>query len=205
MPLSKIQKVNSCLGWQEEERDGRLKITTSKFSIFRENLLMDDSFHWASGKECWTLFLYSKMASSSRCALVNRRPSIQTTPAVLDTSSALLLTLLFQLLRGSQLYTDATWQHLALLHIGLPGICWNLLSHSDVCAHLEARVTLDQQKSLDKHCPLSALEGTILTCTPHGSSQGSQEIHLPTAVTSFPSLPISFFLDSHSCSLGSLP
>lgn len=37
MPLSKIQKLNSCLGWQKEEADGTLKNYIKVFHIQRKS------------------------------------------------------------------------------------------------------------------------------------------------------------------------
>lgn len=150
--------------------------------------------------QCLLLFLYSRWASRSRSALVNTKPHVQTTLAISDTFYACPFYSSFCC--GNQLCMDTTWQLLAQLRMGRLDMCSKLLSHSDACLHVGVSATLDQQKSLDKLCPLSWQERTTLRCMLHGSSEGSRQDWGPFAHSSdqlsqlpnftLPRLPLSF-------------
>lgn len=168
---------------------------------------MDDSLHWASGRECWILFLYCRRASRSRSALVNREPSHQTTPAVSDASYALVLTPFLPALavatscawmQPDSTLLCCTWGFLASAGISLAALMHvHIWEYEPPCTNRRPQINIvlfpvwrEQSWRARYLAPQRGLSRT--------------KVHLPPAVTSVPSFPITLFPDSHSFSLGAL-
>lgn len=199
VPLSKIQKLNSCLGWQKEEADGTLKNYIKVFRIQRKS-----HYQWSPSlsrkRKLDSVSLFQEGSQKQIYTCTQKTKQSDHIHYLRHLTWRVTHSFYSSFCCGNQLCMGVTWQHLALLYMWLLGICWNLLSHSDTSVHLGVK------KSLDKYCPLSCLGGTIPTCMLPGSSEGSEQDWGPFAHSSdqktSPSFSIKFFTDSHSWTLG---